>query len=289
MALKRCGFFPSIDGTLLYYSLEGQGPPLLFCYGLACKDTHWRHQLGYFKKRYTIITLDYRGHQRSASPANDQHLSLEWCAKDVEALLTYLQLNEVVGIGHRMGACVLAIAATKDQTRLKKVIFICAALSDPFEHMFFSNRMKTLFNYCTKLYENFPATFERSWRALTTQNKMTTFVTSILGFNPFLSHQKDVESYLEGANQTPFPVFLKLIQSYGDFNEEATLQRNPLPTLVIAGERDLITPMYVQEKASKTLPQGRMIVIPNGSHNAHTDQPELVNQAIDSFLTEDTR
>src|SRR5262245_22063647 len=104
------GLFPARDGTSLYYEVSGEGRPLVFCYGLLCRRDHWRHQLQHFRKRYRIVTFDYRGHNASGTPANDRHMTLEWCARDVEDLMNYLGLEEAVCLGHSLGVPVLTHA-----------------------------------------------------------------------------------------------------------------------------------------------------------------------------------
>ena len=62
------GYIRSFDGTRLFYSIEGKGPPLIFCYGLVCSSLHWTYQIEYFRKNYQAIWFDYRGQHRSEEP-----------------------------------------------------------------------------------------------------------------------------------------------------------------------------------------------------------------------------
>src|SRR5690606_30748249 len=101
------GLFQSRDGTAIYYETAGKGRPLIFCYGLMCRRDHWRRQLPHFESRYQIVQFDYRGHQRSALPRNDRNLTLEWCAKDIQDLMNFLNLEEAVCLGHSVGVPVL--------------------------------------------------------------------------------------------------------------------------------------------------------------------------------------
>src|SRR3954470_13068582 len=64
------GFVKSFDGTKLFYSIEGKGKPLVFCYGLVCSSLHWTYQIEHFQQDYKAIWFDYRGHQNSEVPKN---------------------------------------------------------------------------------------------------------------------------------------------------------------------------------------------------------------------------
>ena len=59
------------------------------------------------------------------------------------------------------------------------------------------------------------------------------------------------------------------------------------PVLVIAGELDFITPVSVQREMASLIPKAKLEVIPMGSHNAHMDYPERVNELIANFLNEE--
>jgi hypothetical protein len=84
---RETGLFRTRDETPIYYEVHGHGRPLILCYGLLCRREHWRYQIEPLARHYTVILFDYRGHHRSGAPANDQHLTLDWCARDVQDLI----------------------------------------------------------------------------------------------------------------------------------------------------------------------------------------------------------
>lgn len=279
------GMFQSSDGTNLYYEVYGQGKALLMCYGLVCRREHWRHQLAHFASHYKVILFDYRGHQFSGRPSNDQHLTLEWCARDIQELLSYLKIDEVVGIGHSMGVGVLTRAAVLEPTKFKSVIFICGTVKNPFEQMFYTDRMNHVHAFSKTLFDLMPGTVSLLWKRLTKNNLLNFILASQLGFNAEKSHEKDVNSYIEGVNQIPFSVFHALIDDYTRFDGESLLKSINCPSLIIAGGKDVITPKEVQDEMKSFLRQSEMHVIAEGSHNTHTDFPEQVNLVISDFLT----
>ncbi|NBX68615.1 MAG: alpha/beta hydrolase [Proteobacteria bacterium] len=278
------GVFQARDKTSIYYEVYGQGRPLLMCYGLVCRREHWRHQLPHFVKNYQVILFDYRGHQFSGRPANDRHLTLEWCANDIQDLLNYLKVDEVVGLGHSMGVGVLARAVALEKSKFKGVVFICGTVNNPFELMFYSDGMNRVHQVASALFDLMPGTVSVLWHRLTRNNLFNFIIASHLGFNSEKSHQKDVSSYIEGVNQIPFAVFHSLIDDYTRFEGKKHLEEITCPALVITGDKDIITPKPVQDEIVATLKQGEMHVVPEGSHNTHTDFPAEVNETIDQFL-----
>lgn len=282
--VREHGFFRGADGTSLYYEVRGEGKPLLFCYGLTCRREHWRHQVRVLARTHQVILFDYRGHHASDRPLNDRNLTIEWCAKDVGCLLTHLGLSQVVCFGHSMGVAVAAEAIRLQPERFRAAVFICGSVNNPFEHMFYTNRLTRFFRVYGLLCEWAPDLMAQVWRRVTTNQGMSYFMTSRFGFNPTHALPEDVLGYMRGVANTPLPVFYSLLNDYTRFDGRAALKGVPCPVLMIAGERDFITPLAVQEKMAKLLAHGELKAIPYGSHNAHTDFPDKVNGYIRDFL-----
>lgn len=278
------GTFNAPDGTSLFFESRGEGKPLIFCYGLTCRRDHWRHQARHFVKHYRVITFDYRGHHASQLPKNDRHLSLEWCAKDIQALYDHLELEDAVCLGHSMGVTVLTRAALLLESRLRGMVFICGSVHNPFEQMFHTNRLKAVYEVSSFLFDTFPETSSKLWGTFTKPNGLGYLLTSQFGFNATRSKREDIQGYLEGVHKTPLPVFHYLLRDYVRYDGRPDLEKIAVPTLVVAGEDDWITPMASQEEIASLLPSGELAKIPGGSHNAHTDFPGEVNARIDEFL-----
>ena len=59
-----------------------------------------------------------------------------------------------------------------------------------------------------------------------------------------------------------------------------------VPTLVIAGERDNMTPRALSEEMQRTIPDAELLVVEGGSHTAPIERPQLVNERVALFLAE---
>lgn len=278
------GFLQSDDGTPLYYESRGKGPVLLLCYGLLCRREHWRHQVGFFQKHYRVILFDYRGHQRSPIPANDRNLTVDFCARDAQAVINRLGIDSFVAFGHSLGVAVVAELGVREPTRMKAGVYICGTVNNPFEQMFFTNRVDGVFKWTAKAFEHFPMVASEVWKRMTVTNPFTYFLTSQLGFNPLTSDKRDILSYMEGVQQTHPLVFYALLKDYRENDRRELLPRIPTPTLVVAGDEDCVTPISVQEEIAELLPKGELERVLEGSHNAHMDFPGVVNESILDFL-----
>jgi pimeloyl-ACP methyl ester carboxylesterase len=91
--------------------------------------------------------------------------------------------------------------------------------------------------------------------------------------------------YLDSVNVTPLATFQSLLRDYTQFEGRKLLPQIACPTLIIAGEDDCITPIEVQEEIAQLIPNSELQKISEGSHNAHLDRPQEVNEKIENFLS----
>ena len=56
------------------------------------------------------------------------------------------------------------------------------------------------------------------------------------------------------------------------------------PTLVIAGEKDLFTPLHRSRKMVSLLPHAELMILAEASHAAIVEHPQTINRRIDRFL-----
>ena len=284
--VRQRGFFPADDGTSLYYEVLGHGRPLVLCYGLTCQREHWRYQVEHFSKHYQVVLFDYRGHPCSDIPKNEKHLTVEWCGKDVLSLIRYLKLERPVCMGHSLGVSIVVSAISQCPELFHGAVFVCGAVSNPFDHMFHTDKLNAIFQIYSKLCELAPDTMTEVWRRFTARTPFNFFMASRFGFNPFRAQDRDVNMYLEGVNRTPMSVFHTLLRDYVDFDGRSLLGKIAMSVLVVAGESDYITPLKVQEEMVKLLPNSQLELVPYGSHNAHMDYADRVNRRIETFLKE---
>jgi pimeloyl-ACP methyl ester carboxylesterase len=65
----------------------------------------------------------------------------------------------------------------------------------------------------------------------------------------------------------------------------ATLQSVTVPTLVVVGDEDTLTPVAESEKLAQTIPNAELVVLPRAGHLSSVEQPEAFNAAFAAFLT----
>lgn len=100
----------SADGTDIHYYEQGhEGLMLVFVHGWSCDASYWREQSDYFKDKYHMVLIDLAGHGRSGSER--ENYTMEAFGQDVKAVVESIDAQQVVLIGHSMGAQVIAQTA----------------------------------------------------------------------------------------------------------------------------------------------------------------------------------
>ena len=63
------------------------------------------------------------------------------------------------------------------------------------------------------------------------------------------------------------------------------LERIDVPVLVVAGERDLFTPLARSRELASRIPDAELLILRQGSHAALVEQPELLALTLEKFLS----
>lgn len=95
---------------------------LLFIHGFGIDRTYWTNETAFFSKIYRVIAIDLPGFGQSGKNRNSW--TVEDFSKDVSAVLTQLDLKNVILIGHSMSGAIALETALNNPSRIIGVVGI---------------------------------------------------------------------------------------------------------------------------------------------------------------------
>ncbi len=282
---KHIGHHTTADGAKLYYEIRGEGEPIVFVYGIACLLNHWHHQLHYFSQDMKVYAYDLRGHHRSTAGTDAAKLSVRGMAEDLVELLEHWNLPQAHLVGHSFGVPVLIEAFGLAPERVRSLSFINGFAHNPIKGMFGLDVVEPFFHFAKGLYEKNPDIFKYVWGAAV-DNPISMFLSGMAGgFNLQLTQFKDIEVYARGVAQLDLNVFLPLFENMMSFDGRSITEKIKVPTLIMAGERDFVTPFKFQEEMHKSIKNSELVRLPYGSHCCQLDFPDYVNLRLEKHLS----
>lgn len=282
---ENANYFTTRDGTRIFYSIEGSGPPLVFCYGLVCSSLHWTYQIEHFRHTHQCIWFDYRGHQRSEKPKDLKTLTVRSIASDLNELLNELSIEKAVILGHSMGVNVVLDFYRDYPERVTSMVLANGTPRRPFDSLLGTNSTELGFKLLKKAHSLSPTLMTKVWQTIN-RLPFTKMMIGFGGFNPHLTPKEDIALYLEQIGAMDPIIFLKLVEDYENYDATGWLHAIRVPTLVISGADDKVVPLDLQKLMHQLIPGSKYEEIRYGSHCPQMDMPELVNSKIERFLTE---
>jgi pimeloyl-ACP methyl ester carboxylesterase len=281
---KRAGYVESFDSTPIYYEARGEGPPIIFAYGIGCLINHWRHQIRYFSEHYQTIVFDYRGHHYSGIPEDRTHLTIDSLAQDIHALCQHLDIESASLVGHSFGSQVLIRTFDMFPHLVNNLILVNGFATNPIQGMFGVDSVSSFFHLFKQGYSLAPETIGYIWKK-TINNPLSVHLSAFSGgFNIHLTSLKDIEVYAKGVASMDLDVFIRLFENMISYDGTPVLERVNVPTLIVSGSKDTLTPRSFQDVLNQKIRDSQLLEVPYGSHCTQLDMPDFVNLRIERFL-----
>jgi fermentation-respiration switch protein FrsA (DUF1100 family) len=87
-------------------------------------------------------------------------------------------------------------------------------------------------------------------------------------------------------NDTPLKTLVDFLPSFKNHDETAAVPLlEPVPTLVLCGDRDLLTPFRYSKAIAEQLPEAELVRVPGAGHMVQLERASLVSEALDHLVT----
>ena len=247
---------------MLSHQVCGHGPPLAFLHGFPLDRRMWNDVAPKLQQQGRIISLDFRGFGQSRST---DAFTIDSMAEDVHRTLAALGALPVTLAGLSMGGYVAFAFARKYPDDLRALLLIdTRAQADGAEEKERRNEMIQLVRA-----HGAAAIAERLLpRLIDPRNShVLPLLRTMIEECPALTIEHALAAMRDRPDSTPL------------------LPGITIPTLVVVGENDVMTPVTTARAMHQQLPQARLSVIAQAGHMSPMERPQEVTSAISEFLS----
>ena len=257
----------TVRGVTLSYDEKGPAgaPALVLLHGFPLDRRVWETQVAELSREVRVIAPDLRGFGESASA---EPFTLEDLADDVHALLGEIgALPAVIG-GLSMGGYVALAYAKKYPKDLRGLALIdTKADADTTEGKQGRDKMIALVR-------------EKGSAAIADEMMPKMLAPGAAEQQPAVA--KQLRAIMESC--PPFTIAHALAALRDRPDHACNLPSIPVPTLVIVGEHDALTPPEKSQAIAKETPNAQLVTIRGAGHMSPMEQPQQVNDALRRFV-----
>ncbi len=285
----RTGTASGVGGVPLYFETRGSGEPaIVCCNGVGVSTFFWKYVVDYFAPSRTVVTWDYRGHNRSGMPdrLEPSNFTMEINAQDCIAVLDEAGVDKAVFLGHSMGCQVIFEIWRQFPERVAGLVPVCGPYGRPLDTFFgFPALAHGVFGAFYSAVNTYPDAVQGVLKPLL-RTPLPMQIARLGVINAQLASAQDMQPYFDHLSQMELRVFFLMAAEMQNHDAEPWLGAIDVPTLVVAGENDLMTPMELSHRMQDSIPGAEMLVLPKGSHAGLIEHPELLNLRLHKFLCE---
>lgn len=242
------GAFAAVHGHDMYYETHGDGPPLLLLHGGTGSAENWAKQVPAFSRGHRVILPEQTGHGRTAD--RDGPIHYHDMAEDTVALMDRLHIQQADLVGWSDGGVLALDISIHHPERVRRVAMSGANFTS----------------------EGINAEGREELRHATPE-QWPRFI-------------REAYDRLSPDGPEHWPIIFAKVRAMWLSEPTFTTQdlgRITAPTLVVAGEHDVILPAHSEELA-RSIPAGTLCIFPGASHMVPLERPDDWNAVVLEFL-----
>ena len=269
-----------INGNEVYYTTNGQGRPMLLMHGGSGLDhTYFRPWLDTLSDQVQLIYYDQLGQGRSTRPQSYEGISMGTWADEADALRASLGHERIFLLGHSFGGFIAQEYALRHGDHLEGLILCDTAPVLDYQDVIMANAQsrgtpEQVQAVIAGL--SAPVADDASFQQLLTTILPLYFNT----YDPEVGKQMDdaIQYSAQGFNQG-MGVCLPT------FNVLSRLGEITVPTLIMAGRHDWITPpAQGAERLHAGLPNAKLVIFEESGHFPFIGEHDKFVHAVRDWL-----
>jgi 2-succinyl-6-hydroxy-2,4-cyclohexadiene-1-carboxylate synthase len=263
-----------VHGVSYYVSRTGQGEPLVLLHGFTGNSDTWTPFLSMWEKHFQCISVDIIGHGKTESPADPNRYDIDKAAKDLLAILDYLQIQKTNILGYSMGGRLALTFAMLYPSRVQKLILESGTpgLRTEAER---KERRKQDEDLARLIETNGIEAFVDRWEnhpIFYSQKQLPDEKKQSIRLQRLNNHPLGLANSLRGMGTGSQPSWWDQLSSIS------------FPVLLLTGELDGKF-CKIAEEMNKLIPNCQWIKIENAGHAIHVERAKIFGKIIVGYLS----
>jgi pimeloyl-ACP methyl ester carboxylesterase len=251
------------NGLDIAYERAGEGPPLVLVHGAACDGRLWQPQFEALADEFTVIAWDEPGAGRSSDVPRDFELS------DYGSALAAVVEDAAGGPAHVAGLS-WGGTVTLELHRQRPDLVASLILVDTYAGWKGSLPEEEVRARVAHMRETLAAP----------RQEFDPTLPGLFAGDPPPRYVPLLTAVAEAVRPGSLEVQLTLM---AETDQTDLLPQITAPTLLLWGERDARSPLYVAEQFDRAISHARLVVIPNCGHVSNLEAPDEFNRAVRDF------
>ncbi|WP_214108760.1 alpha/beta fold hydrolase [Acrocarpospora catenulata] len=278
------------DGLRIHAEVDGRPDAeltVVLCHGYCLTSDSWHYQWRALRRDYRVVLWDQRCHGLSSrAPAAD--CTIDRLGEDLELVLDKLVPGPCVLVGHSMGGMtIMALADRRPELfgdRVRGVALISTSAGKLAE---LSLGLPAMMSKAVNMVLPATVSMMRKRAALVDRgrqvgNDIAFLALRYLGFGDSKLVSPTVVDFVESMiRATPSEVIADFYPALMSHDKLTALDvLNKVPTSVVVGERDWLTPPDHSRAIAAAVPTADLTMVPDTSHLVQLERPGVVNEAL---------
>ena len=268
-----------LHGHHVIYRTAGSGPPVVLIHGMVNSSRHWREVALCLAERHTVIAPDLIGHGDSATPRGDYSLGAHAAA--IRDLLTAIGVGPATIVGHSLGGGVAMQFFWQFPHRVERLALVSSGG--------LGHDVSPLLRAAALPGASVGLRLAANRRCVAALDRLATRLDAYGSKRGvYLRAVARALRPLERASSRK--AFLQTLRAVIDVHGQrvGALDRlyllDPVPTMIVWGERDNTIPLEHGRSAHAAIPHSRFETLARAAHFPHLEDPEGLAAVLCDFI-----
>lgn len=277
------------DGERIAYRVHGTSgaPPILTVHGLVSSVQHWPFFNDHYAPTHQVVSWEFRGHGGEPAPADRAAIGVPQFADDAYAVWRATGVGPAIVVGLSFGVQVALELWRRHRESVAALVLICGTAGHPLDRLSTSPLLRRA---ATGLVRGLGRARPIAAPLLALLRSRTGgWLGRELAFATGGAHRDScprevLDSLFAHVGGLAPDVIAATVAAYAEHDAFDVLPTIDVPTLILAGDRDQLTPVSTAERMQREIRGSELAVFPGHSHLVQVEQPAAVHAAIDRFL-----